>query len=71
MPKYDRERLYGGNWKERPETGEFPFHWFDDSWFENWPVDPVVLAQQAGSVIGSSAVFDRVEQLLSQGVETR
>ncbi len=25
LPKYDRERLLGGNWKERPETGEFPF----------------------------------------------
>ena len=37
MPQYDRERLYGGNWKERPETGEFPFHWFDGRWFERWP----------------------------------
>ena len=42
LPKYDRERLYGGNWKERPETGEFPFHWFDNQWFEQWPVEPII-----------------------------
>ena len=42
LPKYDRERLLGGNWKERPETGEFPFDWFDGRWFEKWPLEPVV-----------------------------
>lgn len=42
LPKYDRERLLGGNWKERPETGEFPFHWFDGKWFEKWPVNPIL-----------------------------
>ena len=42
LPKFDRERLLGGNWKERPETGEFPFNWFDGKWFEKWPLNPVV-----------------------------
>ena len=42
LPKFDRERLYGGNWKERPETGEFPFHWFDGKWFERWPTNPIL-----------------------------
>lgn len=42
LPKYDQARLLGGNWKERPETGEFPFHWFDNQWFEKWPLNPVV-----------------------------
>lgn len=42
LPKYDRERLLGGNWKERPETGEFPFTWFDGKWFERWPRDLIV-----------------------------
>lgn len=42
LPQFDRERLYGGNWKERPETGEFPFHWFDGKRFEKWPLYPVL-----------------------------
>ena len=42
LPNFDRERLLGGNWKERPETGEFPFNWFDGKWFEKWPLNPVV-----------------------------
>lgn len=39
LPKYERNRLLGGNWKERPETGEFPAEWFQDCWFEEWPVE--------------------------------
>lgn len=42
MPQFDRGRLYDGNWRERPETGEFPFNWFDGKWFERWPLNPVV-----------------------------
>ena len=42
LPKYDRNRLLGGNWKERPETGEFPIDWFKDAWFERWPERLVV-----------------------------
>ena len=42
LQKYDMQRLYKGNWKERPETGEFPFSWFDDCWFEKWPENPVL-----------------------------
>ena len=45
LPKYDRERLLGGNWKERPETGEFPFHWFDNQWFEKWPTDKAIIVK--------------------------
>lgn len=37
LPKYDRERLLGGNWKQRPEGGEFDAEWFTDCWFEKWP----------------------------------
>lgn len=43
LPKFDRERLYAGNWKERPETGEFPFSWFDNKWFEKWPTDDAII----------------------------
>jgi len=42
LPPYDQTRLLGGNWKERAEGGEFPFHWFDDVWFERWPLNPIV-----------------------------
>lgn len=45
LPKYDRNRLLGGNWKERPETGEFPFHWFDKKWFDKWPLDDAILVK--------------------------
>jgi hypothetical protein len=43
LAPYDRERLFGGNWKDRSETGEFPFHWFDNRWFEQWPVDSALV----------------------------
>jgi predicted phage terminase large subunit-like protein len=43
LPPYDRERLFGGNWKDRSETGEFPFHWFDNRWFEEWPLESALV----------------------------
>ena len=42
MSKFDRNRLLGGNWNERPDGGEFPFEWVKGKWFEKWPVDPIV-----------------------------
>lgn len=39
LPNYDRNRLLGGNWKTRPDTGEFPSPWFDGKWFEKWPTE--------------------------------
>lgn len=39
LPEYERRRLYEGNWKDRPEGGEFPQTWFRDHWFEKWPTD--------------------------------
>ena len=43
LQKYDRNRLLLGNWKERPETGEFPFSWFDGQWFEQWPTEDAII----------------------------
>ena len=43
LQKFDRNRLYKGNWKERPETGEFPFSWFDGQWFEQWPTEDAII----------------------------
>lgn len=41
MSKYDRNRLLGGNWNERPEGGEFDIEWVNNKWFEKWPVNYV------------------------------
>lgn len=43
LQKYDRNRLLLGNWKERPETGEFPYSWFDGQWFEQWPTEEATI----------------------------
>jgi predicted phage terminase large subunit-like protein len=42
LAKHDQDRLLGGNWKSRPERGEFPVDWFKDAWFEKWPRNIVV-----------------------------
>ena len=39
LDKYERDRLLGGNWKQRPDTGEFPMSWVENKWFDNWPTD--------------------------------
>ena len=45
MSNYDRNRLLLGNWKQRPEGGEFSREWFVDKWFEQWPLDNAVLVK--------------------------
>lgn len=69
LPKYDRERLYGGNWKERPETGEFPFHWFDNQWFEKWPVNPVIKTMALDPSKGKNAKKGDYQALIKLAID--
>ena len=69
LPKYDRERLLGGNWKERPETGEFPFDWFDNKWFERWPLNPVVKTMALDPSKGKSDKTGDYQALIKLAVD--
>lgn len=43
LSNYDRNRLLQGNWKQRPDGGEFLREWFIDKWFEKWPLESALI----------------------------
>lgn len=70
MAPYDRDRLLGGNWKTRPEGGEFPHTWFEDIWFENWPVNTVVSTMALDPSKGKSDKTGDYQALVKLAVGT-
>ncbi len=68
LPPYDRERLLGGNWKSRPESGEFPPEWFQDCWFERWPQTLVLKTMALDPSKGRSDKSGDYQALVKVGV---
>lgn len=71
LAKHDQERLLGGNWKSRPVRGEFPEEWFQDVWFEKWPVNLIVKTLALDPSKGRSDKTGDYQALVSLGIDSQ